>query len=377
MRFLCFALCCLLAGCHTVNQWVDSYTGTSTPLPAVKGDQRVTTLWMQTIGKGSGSFNLIPAVDEQRIFAIDSEGQLYAINSNTGQLLWQHKTGQRITAGVTASHGMILVSNINNQLLAYAQDTGRLLWQAILPNQLLVAPLISDDQVIVKTIDGKLASYQLENGKLRWNYEHGAPALVLHTPSMPIRVYGEILVGYSDGKLAAYTKDTGQLRWERSIAFPGGNNVVEQIIDVTPHLYLGTVYASSYSGQLAAIDPVSGRLKWQRALSSIVGLTAGDKGLFVTDLNGTITRLDNTTGKTLNEQTTLNMQGMMQPALGNNVVVVGDQKGYIHLIDAKDLHLRARSLIHEGDVIANPPLILGNKIFVLTQQGLLAALRVD
>lgn len=376
MRFLCFALCCLLAGCHTVNQWVDSYTGTSTPLPAVKGDLHVTTLWQQSIGKGSEGFNLIPAMDGQQIFAIDSEGQLYAINSKTGQVLWQRKTGQRITAGVSAGRGIILVSSIDNHLIAYAEENGQLLWQSLLPNQLLVAPLISDEQVIVKTIDGKLAAYQLQSGKLLWRYEHGAPALVLHTPSMPIQVYSEILVGYSDGKLAAYTKDAGHLRWERSIAFPGGNSV-EQIIDVTPYLYQGSIYASSYSGQLAAIDPITGRLKWQRALPSIVGLTAGNHALFVTDLNGTITRLDSTTGKTLNEQTALNMQGLMQPVMGPNGVVIGDQKGYLHFIDAEDLHLRARSLIHDGDVIANSPLILGNKIFVLTQKGLLAALRVD
>jgi outer membrane protein assembly factor BamB len=138
----------------------------------------------------------------------------------------------------------------------------------------------------------------------------------------------------------------------------------------------GVVYVVSYQGRLAALNMETGIPNWERELSSYAGFALSKSVLYVSDAKGSVLAIDRRNGKNLWEQSGLQGRRLSKPEIvGNDVVLVGDEDGYLHGLSAKDGSFLTRVMVDSKGIEA-PPLWDNNRIHVLGRGGKIAVYRL-
>lgn len=364
----------LLAGC------ADNLPEPS-PLPKLDSQRiQVKRIWRRDTGAGGASreTGLVAAVDGRRVYTAHEDGDLTAVDIDTGKRVWRRHTDLKLSAGPAAAGNLIAVGTRNGLLAAFSADDGKEIWRRNVSSEVLSAPAVGEDNVLVRTLDGHLAAFALKDGARRWTVEHSVPTLTSRGTSRPLIADGTVYAGMDNGKLVAYDVTTGERRWEQTVALPAGRSELERIVDVDAELLVAgnEVYASSLGGKTVSLSRVSGRVRWQRDIASRTGLTFRDQQIFVSDLDGHVWAVDRGTGAALWDQDALAYRSLSAPAVHGGYVLVGDFKGYLHWLVPEDGTVVARA--HPvGDAIIGAPIVLGDRILVLSATGELAMLEVS
>jgi len=182
---------------------------------------------------------------------------------------------------------------------------------------------------------------------------------------------GGVFVGFPGGRLVALALVNGNIGWEAVVALPRGTTELERVADVTsPPVIDGTqVCAAAFQGRVACFDAFRGTLLWARDVSSIAGIGTDARYLYVTDDRNAVQALDKTSGASVWRQDKLAGRNVSAPlALGRHVVV-GDFKGYVHLLSREDGSFAAR-IDTDGSAISVPPIALDATSFLVqTRRG--------
>ena len=116
---------------------------------------------------------------------------------------------------------------------------------------------------------------------------------------------------------------------------------------------------------------------WARDVSSVAGLSAGERGLYVSDERNAVVAVDRNTGASLWRQDKLVGRRLSRPLAIGRHVVVGDVEGYVHVLSADDGSFVAR-IATDGSAIGAPPLAIGPSTFVVqTRDGGVFAIAVQ
>jgi len=378
-HLIIFITISILTGCYSMGT-----DNAPPPAPLVKftPQQTVTKLWSTSIGGGIGEedyLKLGPVIANNKIFIADKDDYVSAVDISSGNKLWKVDTKQTITSGPSATNNIVVIATAEPQLIALNPESGAIVWRANLPNQTLAAPKIAGDRIIVKTIDGKLIAFAINNGQKLWTYDHGSPTLILRASSSPQVIGNLVIAGFPDGKLIAVSLNQGKFMWDQVVAIPQGATQAEQLVDIAadPVSNNGIVYVATYQGKIAAVNVQTGNVLWQQNISTYTGSVLGPNALFVTDAEGYVWAFNRTNGKVSWKQTDLHYRVLTTPELMNNTVVVGDGEGYLHWLAQTDGHLVARTLVKNKASIVAPPVVLGNVLFAVTNDGKLTAWRLS
>ncbi len=183
-------------------------------------------------------------------------------------------------------------------------------------------------------------------------------------------------MGYADGSVSALHLDDGSLIWSQSIVSPEGRTELERLADVGTQMVIiaSDLIVSSYKNRLASLAADSGRLLWFKDISSATGVQVDRTSLAISDKAGDLWLLDRRNGSTMWKIDQLTNRGLTRPAFYGNLIVVGDQEGYLHWVDAENGNFVAR--VREGRKgFASAPLSVGTTLYVLTKKGSLVAYR--
>ena len=133
------------------------------PAPVVVPKQsswKVTPGWRFYTGEtyDSADIPLRPVVGGSRIFAAEPGGKIYALEADTGDVVWQIDSKLDLSAGVGFGHGVVVVASAEGQLLALDPTDGNLLWQSSVGAEVLARPIVADEHIIVRAGDGQVIS---------------------------------------------------------------------------------------------------------------------------------------------------------------------------------------------------------------------------
>lgn len=148
-------------------------------LDAESGDE----LWRTSL---DGDHLLAPTVADGTVFVVsaatmDNDGDLYAVDAETGTVRWRATTGSTgIGSGaappVAVADGTVFTAN-ENGLAAFDAESGEELWQAdtnYLKGNYENAPTVVDGTVFVGTggrgADAPFYALDAEDGSIRWTY---------------------------------------------------------------------------------------------------------------------------------------------------------------------------------------------------------------
>jgi len=335
--------------------------------------------WSRSIGDGQGeTYNmLVPAIDGDRIYAADVNGEVVAMNRMTGDVIWKKDLKLRVSGAVGVAYGMLTIGTLKGEVLALDATNGEEKWRAHVTSEVLAPPVNNGDVVVVQTQDDRVVGFDASTGNRRWIYESTPAVLTLRGTGAPLVTSHLAIAGLSTGKVVALDTTNGVPVWEQRVAIPQGRSELDRVVDIDGGLLLSgsTIYVATYQGRVAGLDLESGRVLWQRDASSYSGVAEGFGSVYLSLSNGTMEGVDErtTTGLWSNDQLARRQLG--SPEVYSSYVAVGDFEGYLHLLSQVDGRFVGRERI-DSDGLRARPLVDGNMIYVYGNSGKLEALTI-
>ncbi|HPQ95317.1 MAG: outer membrane protein assembly factor BamB [Thiothrix sp.] len=384
----------LLSGCGFLNNKDD--TNEAVPLDPpkalkeLKAAHTVRTLWSVgldqsrssagrlswTFGSGNAGkeLKLYPWVDGQQVI-VAAGSQVRAFDKQTGTPRWSTPVDNTISAGVNGADGLILVGTDNGNAIALDATNGAVRWVEKLNSEIQSVAAPHNGRALFRSIDGSLNALDSQTGELLWSQTRSAPdGLTLYGTGVPVVVSTLVVAGFDNGALAAFELGSGKPVWETLLSAARGPSERDRITDVDGRIKVvgSALFAGAYGGRLAGINLQDGQLAWERPFSTSTGLDADASGLYVTEQNGDVWKLNPQTGAPIWKQDDLQYRRPTAPTLSGNYLVLGDFEGYLHWISQQDALIYAR-LRGDPAGYSVPPLADGNVIYTFGKGGLLAA----
>ena len=340
-------------------------------LPEITQQFKVDTLWSKNIDGIDGYFSRLKStVAYGALFSANRDGDVYAFNIDTGKEQWhtdisalKFKSGffdsrksAMLSGGVVAGMDKVFVGSENGELYALDAKTGDLLWQSEAKGEIIAAPAIDSGIVVVNTVSGLVKAFDAKDGKEVWSIEQEVPPLSLRGTSSPVIASGGVLVGGASGDMTVYMLTSGQEGWTTALGDATGSTELDRVIDIdsSPIVFGDKLYAISSRGSLAAIDLRSGRIVWKRQYSSYRSIALEGNNIYITDIKGHVYSIGRINGLEQWSQLLLTNRGVTGPVVVGKYIVVGDFEGYLHWIDKETGEMVARHQVDNSAIYATP-----------------------
>ncbi len=335
--------------------------------------------WSRSIGDGQGkTYNmLVPAIENDSIYAADVTGVVMAMNRLNGDVTWKKDLELPVSGAVGVGYGLVMIGTIRGDVIALDATNGEEKWRARVTSEVLAPPASNGDVVVVQTQDDRLIGLDASTGSQLWQYDSTPAVLTLRGTGAPLVTNHLAIAGLSTGKVVALDVRNGVPVWEQRIAVPQGRSELDRVVDIDGGLLLsgGTLYVASYQGRMAGLDLESGRILWQRDASSYAGVAQGFGSVYIAGANGTVEGVDERSTTSLWSNDSLARRQLSAPEVFSSYVAVGDFEGYLHLLSQVDGRFVGREKI-DGDGLRARPLVDGNMIYVFGNSGKLEALSI-
>jgi outer membrane protein assembly factor BamB len=377
----------LLGGCSTISKTTDTVTGwfgfgktraaQPAPLPEITQKRQLAKAWTASAGEaGRGMF--APAAEADAVYAAGESGRVVRLNLQNGSETWRAETGKKLSAGVGAGAGLVLVGGLKGELIALDAASGAKRWEVSLSSVVVAPPVVDGDVVIVRTGNGHIHGLSTADGARKWLYTRQLPALSLQGVTGLAVKDGLVYAGFPGGKMAAIRIANGIEAGEVTVSMPRGATELERVNDVVgkPALDDKRVCAVTYQGRVACFDRIKGNLIWARDTSSDAGLAMDEQYVYVTDDKDAVTAYDKETGRAAWRQDKLANRQLTAPlSLGKYVVVV-DLEGYVHLISTEDGSFAAR-VQGDSSLTRATPVDIGPGFAVQSVKGGVVAFKLN
>ncbi|MEO5867022.1 MAG: PQQ-binding-like beta-propeller repeat protein [Sphingomonas sp.] len=253
-------------------------------------------LWVAQITGGSDRERLAaaPVVSGNKLFAMDVNGTVHALDAATGRALWstaiasddKHTRGARFGGGVTFDNGSVYATDGLGDVAALNADTGAQVWKVKPGAPLRGAPTVAGGNVYVLSQDNQLYALQQSDGKKTWSAAASVESQGVFGVAAPAVSQGTVVAGFSSGELGAYRYENGRALWQDALSRSSISTSVSSLadIDADPVIDRGTVFALGQGGRMVALEIVSGQRLWEQNFAGIsTPAVAGEWVFIVTD----------------------------------------------------------------------------------------------
>jgi len=105
-----------------------------------------------------------PAVANGVVYVGSDDGNVYALNANTGTKLWNYWTGNSVLSSPAISNGVVYVGSYDNNTYALNATTGAKLWNYTTGWYVDSSPAVSDGVVYIGSLDSNLYALNATTG---------------------------------------------------------------------------------------------------------------------------------------------------------------------------------------------------------------------
>ncbi len=369
-------------------------------LESFKEAANLKDVWSKGVGAGQGVglTQLTPAIDADKIYTVDHEGKVTALNRLNGKVFWSKYvakgvTGlsgkvvhffkdkdlnQSITGGISFADGVLYVGNYAGEVIALSASNGKEIWRKQLKGEISSVPQSNGQVVATQTMNGKLFVLDAKTGADMWLFESSPPLLTLRGSAAPIVMDAAIYAGFSNGRLMAFNPSNGLILWEQRMAVPKGRSELDRMVDIhaSPLLKDGILYVGTYQGRIASVARGTGSNVWGIDGSTSESLAASDDKLFVSQSDGKVVAYSLTSGEQLWQNEKLLRRRLSGPQVFGDFVAVVDFEGHMHVLNQSTGELAARERVDRSGVRA-PMLTDGKLLYVYGNGGSLMAFSVS
>jgi len=230
---------------------------------------------------GSGT-----AFSDPYIFTSNTNGEMVALNKNTGKPVWKYKTSGKIYSIPATNGKMVIAGSSDTYLYALAAASGKLLWKLQTGKAVLAHPLIDKDVVYAGGSDGHFRAINIKNGSLKWDFS-GVIGFVADKPL----IYGNnIYFGCWNNDFYCLNLGTGNLVWKWN---NGSGNRMYSPAACFPVAACNRIFIVAPDRFMTALDANTGTVIWRKQMPDLrvresMGLSADSSVVFVKTMEGNV-----------------------------------------------------------------------------------------
>ena len=352
-----------------------------TPLETYEPKLAARLVWQTRIGGsaipgfGGIGFPMVPAVVDNVVTVASGDGEVRALQADSGSLLWTAAAGEPISAGVGSDGRFSSVVTRGNEVVTF--DSGRPIWRKRVPSSVVTPPLVAGERVFVMGVDRAVHAFDAIDGRRLWTLQRPGDALTLAQPGVLTFHRNTLLVGQGP-RLAGVDPLRGTVQWEVPMATPRGSNEVERLADlVGPAVRLGErVCMRAFQSSVACADAARGALLWSRSVGGAQAVGGDAERIFGADASDRITAWRANTGDVVWSSEKLLNRGLSGALVVGTSVVFGDADGWLHFLDGATGEQQQR-LATDGKAVIGAPVSASATLLVTTQSGGLFAFRLN
>ncbi|MBS2002170.1 MAG: PQQ-binding-like beta-propeller repeat protein [Cyanobacteria bacterium SZAS LIN-5] len=201
--------------------------------------------------RGPIGWSSSPVIDKDNriIYCASSDCHVYALDANSGELIWKYDSGGPILSSPVISGDRISVFNATGKVVTLSAKTGAKAWSFSCEDELLTTAVSYKDCLIVPTAKGRLVCLDQASGIIRWQQQMNEPIV-----SAPQRHADLLLFGTKSGYFHAVSADNGKSIWTFETA---------SAIVASPAASVDSVYFGTSNGVFYALEADNGNLIWE------------------------------------------------------------------------------------------------------------------
>ena len=336
--------------------------------------------WQAKLGGDSEFLRLAlrPAGDGTRIYAASIDGKVSAFDPASGDRQWRTDLEVELTAGPGVGQERVVVVSADGFVIVLDAASGEEAWRLEIKGESVATPLVAGGAVVIQSVDNRLRALDLYNSRELWTVNQTTPTLTQRGNASPLLVGSTVVAGFDNGHVLAVDLESGTTVWDALLAPPTGRSDLERLADVDGALATvgQDVYAAGYQGRLAALAAESGQILWGLDISTFEGVSADWTSVYTAQDEGIVIALSRRTGAENWRQDVLLRREPTLPVPFATTVVTGDYDGYLHFFSNVDGEYVAR-VRTGGAAVSNPPVVIGDALYVQTDGGKILAYRID
>ena len=347
-------------------------------------------VWRRDVGAGSDRSALVPAspiVAGGRVFVLDAEFVVHAVDAASGRKLWQrslepdNKGAPGTDGGLAFAGGVLFAATGFAELLGLDPVAGQIIRRHRLPMPARSSPVVAGGRVFVITLDNALLALSMTDGSRLWTYPAITEIAGLLGGASPA-VDGNIVVGaFSSGEVAAIRAESGRAAWSDSLGTNRRIGELSQLADIIglPVISRGLVLAVSHSGRMVAIDLRSGARAWEQEFGGTQSPWVAGDMVYVLTGSGellAVTRRDGRVrwARSLDSASRpARLQTWVGPVMAGGLLRVVSSQGNVLAIDP--MGGETKDSFNLSVPVRLAPIVAGGTLYILTEDAELIALR--
>lgn len=352
-----------------------------------------TKAWTATVAGASDRVRLggAPVVGGNRLFAVGSDGTIHAFDKTSGARLWssdpQMSDDLRPSAfggGVSFDNGRLYATNGAGEAKAINSETGEVIWNQKPAGPLRGSPTIAFGQVYVMTQDNQILALSTTDGEPVWDESGSATQSGVFGVAAPAAGQGTVIAGYSSGELSAYRYENGRTLWSDALARTNISTQVSSLtdIDADPIIDSGRVYALGQGGRMAAYELLTGQRIWELNLAGISTPAIAGEWIFTLTDDARMLAIARSSGKVRwitqlqrwrDEKDKEGPIFWTGPVLAGNHLWVASSRGQVYKLSVGEGS--AQLFADIKNPVSLPPIVAGGMLYILDDSGTIHAWR--
>ncbi|MCJ7813040.1 PQQ-binding-like beta-propeller repeat protein [bacterium] len=199
--------------------------------------------------KNKGSIISEPLIDGNRLICGNEEGQIFVLNTLSGEDLWEKDIGESISGYALNSDSTLIVATDEGTVYAFSSFDGILMWKQNLSGSIAANPVLSDELLFIGTQEGNFYCLSIHNGSVLWQYkDKGGIYLTAATDKT------NIYFGTTQGIIYCLDAYSGKEKWRFE---------TDSVIGTSPLVSGRWIYFGTLDKMCYGISRETGEEKWK------------------------------------------------------------------------------------------------------------------
>jgi len=310
-----------------------------------------------------------------------------------GQIKWKFHTNGLVISSPAVANGIAYVGSTDGNLYAIDLESGTQKWKFHTEVRVTSSPAVDHGVVYFESYDGNFYALDAVSGQLKWKFQtsgekrfaarhiHGIEPAAETMPdpfdfylSSPAVWSGSVYFGSGDGNVYSLDANSGTLKWK----FQTGN-----VVHASPAIADGILFIGSWDSYFYALDASTGKEKWRfktgedHEIYNQVGIQSSaavmDGVVYFGCRDSNFYALDAATGQKIwafnNKGSWVNTSPAVQ---GGRVYFATSDTALLYALDAKS-GTPVFSLKYKWPMFSSPALA-GGMLYIGSHQGKLIAI---